>query len=84
MVNSAHPDEGGGGARPHPFTLSTITSKVVVYAPLLLRGQIHSYVSFTLFFSVILHIKLKKPPILYVNKQASPAVLLNVRFRERI
>jgi hypothetical protein len=47
MVNSAHPGRGGGarptpftlstitrvgGARPPPFTLSTITSKVVVYA----------------------------------------------------
>ncbi len=26
------PSRGGGGARPPPFTLSTITSKVVVYA----------------------------------------------------
>jgi hypothetical protein len=25
---------GAGGARPPPFTLSTITSKVVVYAPI--------------------------------------------------
>jgi hypothetical protein len=31
-----------GDARPPTFTLSTITSKVVVYAPLQLRGQIHS------------------------------------------
>jgi hypothetical protein len=30
MVKSAQPDEGG--ARPPPFTLSTITSKVVVHA----------------------------------------------------
>jgi hypothetical protein len=32
MVKSAWPGEGGG-ARPPPFTLSTITSDVVVYAP---------------------------------------------------
>jgi hypothetical protein len=32
MVKSAQPGEGGG-ARPPPFTLSTITCKVVVYAP---------------------------------------------------
>ncbi len=32
MVNSAQPGEGGG-ARPPPFTLSTITSKVVLNAP---------------------------------------------------
>ncbi len=32
MVNSAQPDEGGV-ARLLPFTLSTIMSKVVVYAP---------------------------------------------------
>ncbi len=34
MVNSAHAGGGGGGgAHAHPFTLSTITSKIVVYAP---------------------------------------------------
>jgi hypothetical protein len=33
MAKSAQPGEGGGGARPPPFTLSTITNKVVVYAP---------------------------------------------------
>ncbi len=35
MVKSAQPGEGvgGGGARPPPFTLSTLTSKVVVCAP---------------------------------------------------
>jgi hypothetical protein len=34
MVNSAQPGgAGGGGARLPPFTLSTITSKVVMYAP---------------------------------------------------
>jgi hypothetical protein len=33
MVNSAQPGEGGGCTRPPPFTPSTITSKVVVYAP---------------------------------------------------
>jgi hypothetical protein len=33
MVNSAHTGEGeGGGARSPSFTLSTITSKVVVHA----------------------------------------------------
>ncbi len=32
MVKSAQHDEGGG-ARPPPFTLSTIMSKVVVYTP---------------------------------------------------
>ncbi len=32
MEKSAEPGEGRG-ARPPPFTLSTITSKVVVYAP---------------------------------------------------
>ncbi len=41
MVKSAQPGEGGG-ARPPPFTLPTITSKVVVYTRQL-RGQIHSY-----------------------------------------
>jgi hypothetical protein len=33
MVNSAQPGEGGGGCTPSPITVSTITSKVVVYAP---------------------------------------------------
>jgi hypothetical protein len=33
MVKSAQPGEGGGVARPPPFTLSTITSKVVVFIP---------------------------------------------------
>ncbi len=33
MVKSAQPVVRVGGARPPPFTLSTITSKVVVYAP---------------------------------------------------
>jgi hypothetical protein len=34
MVNSAQPGEGGGGgARLPPFTLSTITSEVEMYAP---------------------------------------------------
>jgi hypothetical protein len=32
VVNSAQPGEGGG-VRPPRFTLSTITSKVVAYAP---------------------------------------------------
>jgi hypothetical protein len=32
MEKLAQPGEGGG-ARPHPFTTSTITDKVVVYAP---------------------------------------------------
>jgi hypothetical protein len=32
MEKSAQPGEGGG-ARPSPFTISTITYKVVVYAP---------------------------------------------------
>jgi hypothetical protein len=33
-VKSAQPGEGGGGvARPPPYTLSTIASEVVVYAP---------------------------------------------------
>ncbi len=32
MVKSAQPGEAGG-CTPYPFTLSTITSKVVVYAP---------------------------------------------------
>jgi hypothetical protein len=32
MVKLAQPGEGGGAGHP-PFTLSTITSKVVVYAP---------------------------------------------------
>ncbi len=32
MVKSAQPGEGGG-CRPPPFTLYTITSKVVVYVP---------------------------------------------------
>ncbi len=32
MVKAAQPGEGGG-ERPSPLTLSTITSKVVVYAP---------------------------------------------------
>jgi hypothetical protein len=35
---------GGEGAHPPPFTLSTITSKAVVYT-LQLRGQIHPYIS---------------------------------------
>ncbi len=33
MVKTAQPGEGLGGARPPPFTQSTITSKVLVYAP---------------------------------------------------
>jgi len=33
MVKSAQPGEGGGGGTPSPVTLSTIMSKVVVYAP---------------------------------------------------
>ncbi len=32
-VNLAQPSTGGGGARHPPFTLSTISNKVVVYAP---------------------------------------------------
>jgi hypothetical protein len=32
-VKSAQPGEGGGVARPPPYTLSTIASEVVVYAP---------------------------------------------------
>ncbi len=33
MVKSARPGEDGGGSRPPPFTLSTVTNKVVAYAP---------------------------------------------------
>ncbi len=42
MVKSARPGEGWGGALPSLFTLSTITSNVVVYAPLERADQIHS------------------------------------------
>jgi len=40
MENLAQPGEGGG-ARPSPFTISSITCKVAEYT-LHLRGQIHS------------------------------------------
>ncbi len=48
MVNSDQAG-GDGGARPPPFTLSTITSKVVV---LQLRGNAIQY---SFFSSVVLH-----------------------------
>jgi hypothetical protein len=33
IVKSVQLGEGGGGCTPSPFTLSTVTRKVVVYAP---------------------------------------------------
>jgi hypothetical protein len=53
MENSAQPDEGcGGGARHPSFTVSIITSKVVVYAPAERADTHSSYFSSTFFSSV--------------------------------
>ncbi len=54
MVKSAQSGDGGGGARPPPFTLSTITSKVVLYDPAMRAETAHS----SYFASVILLVQI--------------------------
>jgi hypothetical protein len=54
MVKSAQPEESGGGsARPPSFTLSTITSKVVVYAPAERADALALFRLYPLLFSVV-------------------------------
>jgi len=48
MVNSAQPGEGGGERDP-PFTVSTITSKVVVYSPAERADTLTLFLLYTLF-----------------------------------
>jgi hypothetical protein len=50
-VKSVQPGEGGG-ARPPPFTLSTITSKVVVYAPAERAGTLPLFLLYPYMYSV--------------------------------
>jgi hypothetical protein len=56
MVKLARPGEGGtvGGARPPPFTISTITYKVVVYryAPAERAGTLHRCLLYLYLYSV--------------------------------
>jgi hypothetical protein len=59
-VNSAQPGEGGGGgvAGPPPFTLSTITSKVVMYAPAEREETLLLFLLYPYMYSVLLNMSL--------------------------
>jgi hypothetical protein len=51
MEKLAQPGEGGEGARPPHFTLSTITYKVVVYAPAERAGILPQFLLYPYMYS---------------------------------
>jgi hypothetical protein len=58
MVKSAQPgDDAWGGARPPPFTLSTIMSKVVVYAPAERADALLLFLLYPHMYSVVYTVK---------------------------
>ncbi len=53
MVKSAQPGEVRAGGTPDPFTLSTIVSKVVVYAPAERAETLPLFILYSYMYTVI-------------------------------